>query len=231
MIGNKVCFFQTLDSTNTFMKDHINDFKHGDMVCAKIQNKGRGRRNRTWVSQEGNLHTSFLLDTKVHPYTPFEVVMRTSLAIVALLKEFGITAMIKYPNDIVIGKRKMAGILIEKVDSYYIVGVGVNVTFSDTDTYEFPITSIFLETKKLQDYRDVLSALIHGYNHLLDYSNEQIYQLYKGYSIVLDQKIEYQGAEFHIDDISLNGELILKNNEKTMKIVLNEVSLKEFYSD
>jgi len=100
MIGNKVCFFQTLESTNTFMKEHISDFKHGDMVCAKIQTAGRGRRSRSWVSTEGNLHTSFVLEQVDRTYTNFEVVMKSSVAIVKLLTTLGIPAKIKYPNDI-----------------------------------------------------------------------------------------------------------------------------------
>ena len=231
MIGNKVCFFQTIESTNTYMKTNIKAYKHGDMICAKIQTSGRGRRDRSWISKEGNLHTSFLLDTTVESYEPFEVVMRTSLAVVQMLKEYEIQSVIKYPNDVLVGKRKIAGILIEKVKDSYIVGVGVNVSFSDKDMYAFHPASILLETGRFIDYRDVLSGFINAYNQLLEYDVKQIHELYKGYSLVLDQVVHINEEEMLVLDITLQGELEVSVHGKTKRLSTNEVTLPEMYHE
>ncbi len=231
MIGNKVCFFQTIPSTNDHMKQHLYSFGHGDIVCARIQTAGRGRRDRIWVSRSGNLHASLMLDRKRSSYGPFEVVMRTSLAIVLLLKELGVQAVIKYPNDIMAGGRKIAGILIEQVDRKYIVGIGVNVTFDDADSYAFHPTSILLETNRQVDYRDVLSAFIDGFNKLIDRSVEEVHSLYKGYSVVIDRHIAIDGVSYLVKDVSIDGELICLNNEKTVKMSPNEVSLTALYDE
>jgi len=231
MIGNKVCFFQTLESTNTFMKEHISDFKHGDMVCAKIQTAGRGRRSRSWVSTEGNLHTSFVLEQVDRTYTNFEVVMKSSVAIVKLLTTLGIPAKIKYPNDIVVEHRKIAGILIEKVADVFIVGIGINVSFNKADMYDFHPGSILLETGKVIDYRDVLSLFIDTYNSYQELTIEELYRLYKDYTIVIGQEVDYQEEHYQIKDVLITGELVLVNNVHEVTVVLNEISLDGFYRE
>lgn len=230
MIGNKVCFFQTIDSTNTFMKQHISDYKHGDMLCARIQTAGRGRRDRTWVSTDGNLHTSFLLDTTIQEYQPFEVVMRSSIAVVQMLQQFDVDAMIKYPNDIIVKRHKIAGMLIEKVDNYIIVGLGVNVSFGNTDMYQFHPSSILLETGRFVDYRDVLSSFIDAFNALASSSHEDITQRYKEYSYVIDKYVHIDGQEVLVKDITSAGELLVERDDNTIiTLTPNEVSLSNQY--
>lgn len=229
MIGSKVCFFQTIDSTNTHMKDHIQEFKHGDMVCARIQTDGRGRRERKWVSKDGNLHTSFLVDTDTHDYDSFEVVMRTSLAVVQMLKNYDIQSMIKYPNDIIVNRHKIAGILIEKVKDRFIVGLGVNVSFGDKDMYAFHPSSILLETGRFVDYRDVLSSFIDSFNALSTYNRSEITELYKGYSFVIDKKILIDKKELLVIDINTKGELVVQDQDITKTYTPNEVTLADLY--
>jgi len=211
------------------MKEHVGDFKHGDMVCAKIQTAGRGRRSRSWVSMEGNLHTSFLLAQIDRIYTNFEVVMKSSVAIVELLATLGISAKIKYPNDIVVEHRKIAGILIEKVDDVFIVGIGINVSFNKADMYDFHPGSILLETGKVMDYRDILSLFIDMFNKYQDTSIDEIYKLYKDYTIIIGKEVDYQGEKYLIKDVLLTGEVVLVNNTNEIIVVLNEISIPGFY--
>jgi len=211
------------------MKEHITEYKHGDVVCAKIQTAGRGRRSRSWVSSEGNLHISVLLNQIEYPYTNFEVVMRTSITIVKLLEKIGIKASIKYPNDIVVGKRKIAGILIEKLEQAFIVGCGINVSFKNTDLYDFHPTSILIETGNVMDYRDVLSLFIDTYNEYIDHSIEEIFFIYKDYSLVVGKEILYNDTLYEVMDVLITGELILKHDEERIHVMLNEVTMQDFY--
>lgn len=230
MIGNRVCFFQTLPSTNTFMKDHIADYNHGDIVVSRIQTKGRGRRDRTWVSSDGNLHLSLYLDRSEIDLSDFDVVMFASVAVVQTLSTFDIPATIKYPNDIVVGKHKIAGILIEKTTEAYVVGIGINVTFNNVDDYLFHPSSILLETGRFVDYRDVLSGFIQAYNNLLKDPKVAIYERYKTLSIVLNQSITIQEESHIVVDITTQGMLIL-DNENGPTMSPNEVTLTKWYDE
>lgn len=231
MIGNKVCFFQVMESTNTFMKEHVSEFKHGDMICVKIQTAGRGRRSRSWVSREGNLHTSFLLDDAVRELSNFEVVMRVSVAIVEFLQALEIDAKIKYPNDIVVGSHKIAGILIEKIGTAYVVGVGINVAFTKLDKYDFEPSSILIETGTLLDYRDVLSLFIDSYNRRIDDSLNHIYEVYKKQSMVLGKEVVYEEETYVVIDVLISGELVLSKDQEHVYVYANEISLKELYRE
>ena len=228
MIGTKVCFFQTIESTNTFMKDHIDDYQHGHIVVSRIQTAGRGRRDRQWVSKDGNLHASIKLTQELEPISPFEVVMRISVATVKALAHFDVDATIKYPNDIIVGRSKIAGILIEQVDDAYIAGVGVNVTFNDVDVYAFHPSSILLETSRFVDYRDVLSALIDAYNELLEEPFVSLYEQYKTLSSVLNHEILLEDEKHLVVDITKRGELVLENGKS---LAPNEVSIAAWYHE
>jgi BirA family biotin operon repressor/biotin-[acetyl-CoA-carboxylase] ligase len=226
MIGRKVYFYQVLESTSTFMRNHIEEYSHGDMVVAKIQTKGRGRRNRKWVSSDGNLHMSMVLDLNAHPYTDFEIVMITSLAVQKSLEAYQINTFIKYPNDLIINRKKISGILIEKVAQKAIVGVGINVLLENSSKYNFNWTSIYLETGKKIDYRDVLNKFINAFNDVERVKHDELFQLYKKQSIVLKEPIVLNGEYVMVEDINTLGELVLQN-KKTL--TLNEVSLSGVY--
>ena len=226
MIGNKVCFFQTIPSTNTHIKDHISQFRHGDIVCAKIQTAGRGRRDRFWLSVEGNLHLSMCLRDESISH-PFEVVMRSSVALIYVLRRLRVGAIIKYPNDILVGHKKIAGMLIEKLEDAYVVGIGLNVAM-DTVEYDFRPTSIYMETGKQYDYRDVLSIFIDIYNELEEFSMEKLYKEYIRYSLVIGHEVVIEGEYKTVEDITETGELVLSDGTR---VTANEVTLKELYHE
>lgn len=228
MIGSKVCFFQTIDSTNTYMKDHIDEYKHGHIIVSRIQTAGRGRRERDWISKDGNLHASIKLTEEFGKLSSFDVIMKLSVAVVKALASFGVNATIKYPNDILVGRSKIAGILIEKVGDSYVAGVGINVTFNNVDVYSFHPSSILLETSRFVDYRDVLSAVIDSYNELLEEPDTALFEEYKTLSVVCNKELVLDGERHLVLDILKTGELVLDNGEQ---ITPNEVTLQEWYHE
>lgn len=234
MIGNKVCFFQALESTNDYMKKNISEFKDGDIICAKTQTNGRGRRSNSWLSLEGNLHFSYLLMNEKKTDISFEVIMLISSVLCNVLKKYGIKASIKYPNDIIVGKKKIGGILIERVmneSDYYVVGVGLNITTSDFVDLSDIATSIFLETEQDVDYRDVLWNIIKEYNFLIDCKHCNLYEMYKKRSIILGKSIMTEGDEYLVKGINLIGELVLIKEGIEYIKQLNEFTFKEYYNE
>ncbi len=234
MIGNKVCFFQRLDSTNSFMKNHLSEMRDGDMICARVQTAGRGRRDNIWISVDGNLHFSFVVLNQKLEITPFDLTLKVTVALLNMLERYGIHSTIKYPNDILVHGSKISGILIEHIigeDDIYIVGVGVNVISDSFDQLDYPATSIYKEIDKEIDYRDVLFEFIKAYNLLDDSSKDDLMQIYLKRSIVLGRKIIIDSKEYICHTVTEDGELVLNDQGRKVVKGMNDITLKEFYNE
>ncbi|MCU4173771.1 biotin--[acetyl-CoA-carboxylase] ligase [Carboxylicivirga sp. N1Y90] len=128
--------YDELPSTNTELKKLIDtkDVREGTVVICRNQNDGKGQANNSWESEKGkNLTFSLLLRPNfLEPHKQFYVSKIISLAIIDALSEFICGITVKWPNDIYIGDKKIAGILIEnsimgaQLD-YCIIGIGLNV--------------------------------------------------------------------------------------------------------
>lgn len=128
--------YDTLTSTNTEASRIASELSHGDTIVAYEQTSGRGQRGNSWESEPGkNLTFSlFLRPDKIEASKSFLLSMAVSVGIVNALKRFlpDENIEIKWPNDIYLNDRKLAGILIENtfVGSFIsqsIVGIGLNV--------------------------------------------------------------------------------------------------------
>ncbi len=133
IIGRKIYYFDRIDSTQNFalelaQKPHEN----GSVVIAQRQTQGRGRLNRKWISPKGGIWMSILLRPNFEPSYTSLFPMATSLALaVSIEKTLKVKTELKWPNDITINGKKVAGILIDasiesnKID-YLIIGIGIN---------------------------------------------------------------------------------------------------------
>ncbi len=130
--ADRFVFLPTVDSTNTLaMKLAHQGSEEGVVVLTDSQKAGKGRQGRRWVDRGG---CSVLLSTLLRPlFPPHLLVMVASLAVVDTIATItGIATTIKWPNDVLIGERKVAGILIETSHDLSgrlvtVVGIGVNV--------------------------------------------------------------------------------------------------------
>ena len=119
-----IIILEEVTSTNEYLKQYYKQLPDQVVVLAKSQSQGKGRLSRTWESEVGNLYMS-ILKKGIKRETVFHELMNISVSVVELLKEYNINAYIKYPNDIVVGTKKVCGILIEsmgyKVLEYLII--------------------------------------------------------------------------------------------------------------
>ncbi len=137
IVGKKVVHLPKCHSTNTVASDLVasQPANEGTIVIADHQLAGRGQRGNSWESEPGsNLTFSVILcPSFLHPRQQFELTVITSVAVAVTLEKFGLDEVcIKWPNDIYVGNKKIAGILIENtikasVIESSVVGVGVNV--------------------------------------------------------------------------------------------------------
>jgi BirA family transcriptional regulator, biotin operon repressor / biotin---[acetyl-CoA-carboxylase] ligase len=131
-IGKRLVFLPTVNSTNTFAMDLARTgSEEGVVVLTDSQTAGKGRQGRQWIDNPGLYAISSII-LRPH-FSPYLLVMIASLAVVDAISETcAVAATIKWPNDILIGTRKVAGILIEtSYDSanrlVAVLGIGVNV--------------------------------------------------------------------------------------------------------
>jgi len=137
-IGRKLHYLAVTSSTQDVAKNMADHgAPEGTAVIAGMQQSGRGRLGRSWLSPEGGLATSIILRPamSVLPLLP----AISALAVFRTVKALGIDAEIKWPNDILICGRKVCGILIEHgltdgAVRYSIMGIGININF-DTSLY------------------------------------------------------------------------------------------------
>jgi BirA family transcriptional regulator, biotin operon repressor / biotin---[acetyl-CoA-carboxylase] ligase len=156
-IGRDIRVFQETTSTNDIAEKLGRDgVKEGAVVFADTQTRGRGRLGRSWISARGKgLWFSVLLRPRLAPQAATQITVSSATAIArALRNHSGLPCQIKWPNDILVGDRKLCGILtemnaeIEKIH-YLVLGIGVNVNFDSSD---FPdelrpiATSVRIET-------------------------------------------------------------------------------------
>jgi BirA family biotin operon repressor/biotin-[acetyl-CoA-carboxylase] ligase len=128
-IGREILVFQETASTNDVVARLApNRAEEGLVVFAETQSKGRGRQGRVWSSPAGKgLWFSVLLRPA------FPISRLTVAASVAVARAVGTTARIKWPNDVTVGGRKVAGILTEAREGTAILGIGVNVNCRPED--------------------------------------------------------------------------------------------------
>ncbi|MBL7106846.1 MAG: biotin--[acetyl-CoA-carboxylase] ligase [Phycisphaerae bacterium] len=122
-IGRKVIVFQSTSSTNDIAAEYLNNPDNdGFAFFAEEQNAGRGRGANKWVSKKGD---GLLCSVILTEFAPGPELLSLTAA-VAVAETIGDSAKIKWPNDILIGTKKIAGILVEKKNTGFIVGIGIN---------------------------------------------------------------------------------------------------------
>jgi len=147
----RVEHFDEIDSTNTYLRKLVtDDLPEGHVVLADFQHAGRGRLDRAWIATpRSSLLCSILLRPPLRAPQLQLVVAAVALSTrVALERLSGLRAQLKWPNDLVVGENKLAGLLAEVVDTAHgfavVVGLGVNLTFDGPD--DVKATSVRRET-------------------------------------------------------------------------------------
>jgi BirA family biotin operon repressor/biotin-[acetyl-CoA-carboxylase] ligase len=160
-----IAVFDSIDSTNAEALRAINQGRSAPfLVLAERQVAGRGRRGRKWVSPFAeNLYYSLVLriDGGMRQLEGLSLVV--GLAVMRTLRKLGVSAAgLKWPNDVLVGDKKVAGILLELVGDpadvcHVVLGIGINVNMQSTDEVDQQWTSVRLESGKDCD-RNVLVA-------------------------------------------------------------------------
>lgn len=153
----KTIHFETIDSTNTYLKENYEKLDNFTFVSADFQSAGRGRNNRNWKSEKGeNLLFSLLIKDKalIDKFSSLSVISAFSIIKALNLEHLSI----KWPNDIYYKDSKLCGILLEAVTineiECLIIGIGLNVNQREfVGEYKRTPTSLYQITNQTQDMR------------------------------------------------------------------------------
>lgn len=227
-----------VDSTNRYARDEAAVLwdAAGDRdvvaVTAGHQTAGRGQSGNVWQSQSGS---NLLLSLLVRPGTALEVgnqFLLSQVAAVAMyraMKEFGIEVKLKWPNDIYVGNRKLAGILIEldysgRYIEQAIIGIGLNVNQSEFASMDRVPVSMKILLGKEVAVDDVLCQVLDSFGHyyimLLRGDNEPIVAEYSSLLLGLGEERRFvdAGGAFAavIDGVEPTGHLLLRRADGTL---------------
>ena len=170
-IGSKIIHLDSVDSTNNYTAKLMRDgeISHGTVIMADEQFAGRGQRSSDWLVKPGeNLtFTVFLGNVNVSVSQQFILTQIVSLSLLDILKQFDLKSEIKWPNDIYVEGKKIAGVLIEnqlkgdKINSS-IIGIGLNV--NEIEFQDFVATSIKNEIGEFKNVKEVLYSFLYSFN-------------------------------------------------------------------
>ncbi len=231
-------YLKEVNSTNLYAKEHLVDTEDRTIIYTYKQTAGRGRLNRKWkYVGEDNIYASFVLkpSNRLEPVYA-NLTQYLSVVISRILEGYGLSPQIKWPNDVLINRKKIAGILSESIVrgeelAGIVLGVGINLNcakeiFADIDK---PATSLFLELGSFVDKEEFLEELYLNfflyYDKFIRGGFPYIREEYIKRALFLNQMVKVAGSSEIIEgvavDITQAGALVLKdnnNNEKTLWI-------------
>ena len=243
-IGKKMRYLENTPSTIWVGKQICSEGDvekmHGLVIIAEEQTGGIGRMGRAWVSPSGGIWITIVLKPGIPIDHVFMVTMAGSVAVArAMRKEFDLGALIKWPNDIFIGNKKVAGLLLElsaEADTihYCLLGIGIDVNVplnQFSPALQKEITSISAEVGHEVDRATFLARILKEFEnrYLLIESGEYdaIVREWKSLSCTLEHRVlittmknSFEGEAIDIDEF---GALIIrKDNGKIERVIAGD---------
>lgn len=238
----KTFHFTLIDSTNTWAKQNAHLFERDGitLVVADEQSAGRGRFKRRWVSPPGqNIYASFcLFVNKKCPWIG-NIPQVAAISIARVLEELGLCPDLKWPNDVLLSGKKVAGILAETTvpdvladELCLIIGIGLNVNMP-TETLlliDRPATSLLAETGRIWEVADILDRL---QKQLI---KDVALVLKEGFSCYFEEyerriKVAAKGLmQFHDNTLIWKGFLHKINSDGSLSLRLENGEIKTFFT-
>ena len=239
--GRLLHIYEQLDSTNTTALALAEQgLPEGTVVIALSQTKGRGRKGRAWVSPpDQNLYLSIILRPQ-EPANRFGLwTLAAALAVARSIHQFtALPARLKWPNDVMINKRKVAGLLLESAIhgerfKYVVMGIGVNVNLRPErlpDGIRNSATSMFEELGREIDRVEFLQSLLKNledqYNAFQTGQRQKILETYYSLSETIGETVAILGTDQEwigkAIGITTGGELILRDQDQAERIIQSD---------
>lgn len=246
LIGKEIIVLESVGSTNDYIKENAQKLMDGTVVTTREQTKGKGRLGRIWKNKkDDDISFSFLLRPELSPMEVSAITPLCGLAVAkGLNRYFDFDAKIKWPNDIIVGNKKICGMLTEmscEFDrlEYLVVGIGVNVmSKAFPEEIAHKATSCVLQSNKEINKNQLLAVILKQIEDILlggNYRfNKENLEEYKAYCATLGRKVTFtrrgESVEGVATDINNDGELVVTLPDNTTETVFSgEVTAQGIY--
>ena len=231
--------FDTISSTNDYLlRKEKNKNKDIKICIAEEQTKGRGRRGKSWISPKfKNIYFSLNSYFKKEDLSGLSIAV--ALSVSKVLTKINVMSLIKWPNDLLVGNKKICGILIETAKvgelTKVVIGIGINVNMEYSELIDQEWTSIKLEKKQSVDRNSIITEMINQLCITLNKFEQEEFDYFLKKFTSLDL---LKDKEFTLKDkpnetfigkgIDNKGLLIAQNlkDQRIVKFSSGEVSLK-----
>ncbi len=231
--------FDTISSTNDYLlRKEKNKNKDIKICIAEEQTKGRGRRGKSWISPKfKNIYFSLNSYLKKEDLSGLSIAV--ALSVSEVLTKINVMSLIKWPNDLLVGNKKICGILIETAKvgelTKVVIGIGINVNMEYSELIDQEWTSIKLEKKQSVDRNSIITEMINQLCITLNKFEQEEFDYFLNKFTSLDL---LKDKEFTLKDkpnetfigkgIDNKGLLIAQNlkDQRIVKFSSGEVSLK-----
>lgn len=216
-----------VDSTNDYLRRSPS--RPGTVVVAKRQTQGRGRRDNRWQSVEGQ---SLTFSVYLRPEAPLALWPRLSLAaglaVAETLESMGYEAGVKWPNDVWIRGRKVAGILVESSEAGAVVGIGLNLGMREFDS-GIEATSLQIEDGRSWEAAEVLELLLPrlaGRSDAIGADFEAVLDAVRSRCVLSGRRVRLRTSREdltgEVSGIGSKGELLLQTAEGVVRVIQAE---------
>ena len=238
-IGQLIQYYPKLDSTNTKAWELIfKDTPTGTVVITDNQTNGRGRQSNKWISiPDKSLTFSIILFPNALPSQINIYSLIAGLTITDCLIDYNIQAKLKWPNDILINRKKVGGILCESkisggIIQSLVIGIGLNVNETIGD---FPedlrpnVTSLMIESGKQYQSEVILANILNHLEHRIQNQNESHLQIldWEKRCAHLNQKVTFHSGNEIVNGLfkglSSTGQAIITIKNKEIKFDSGEI--------
>ncbi|MBO4354753.1 MAG: biotin--[Methanomicrobium sp.] len=241
-IGRDIRYFEKTESTTWVAKDLCvkNDIStlDGTVIIAEEQTGGYGRLGRAWASPKGGIWTTIILKPDISVDRLFFITMAASIAVARTIRNmYDVGALIKWPNDIFIGDKKVCGIYLEisaeaDVIHHCLLGIGIDANVKPEvfhNNVPVAVTSLKDETgadiNRVEFFAQFLKEFELRYDFVMKNDFEPILKEWKSLSYTLDHRVRVttprktlEGEAMDIDD---HGALIIKKDNGTIEKVVS----------
>ena len=226
-IGEHIIYYDTISSTmDEAFRLAVDGAEEGTVICAEGQSKGRGRLGRTWSSPKGKgIDVSIILRPQVSPNAVSQITLLSAVAVCEAIKNAsGLTAAIKWPNDLLINGKKCVGILTEmnaEIDRIKFVTVGIGVNVNTAANQLLPhATSLKNETRqnfsRVELLQEILRRIEYWYLQFQGKGFGEVVEKWKELSSTLGKHIRIVNAGQSIEgkaiDLDEDGGLVIRQD-------------------
>jgi BirA family transcriptional regulator, biotin operon repressor / biotin---[acetyl-CoA-carboxylase] ligase len=231
---NKIFHFQeletTMDKAKTLAKKNV---PHLSVVIAENQTRSRGRLHRKWFSSKGGLWFTIILKPKTPPPLAYIYNFAASLSLAKSLRQlFNIDVYVKWPNDLLLNKKKLTGLLSEmetRGDMVEFINIGIGINVNNTpEQFEPKAISIKKVLKKRVSRKLILETFLEDFeNRIESIDHKAIIKQWKKMTSTIGSEVRvetmndtFEGVAIDVDE---TGTLIIKDNSgQTHKIIYGD---------